>query len=189
MARKAYHHGQLRETLLGLTMKLIAESGSAFTMREVARRAGVSHPAVYRHFRDREALIAAVAAQGFRELTRAMRDAAASQKTPMNRLKRSGWAYVSFALKRPQQFAVMFDWEHADNKELAQAAPEALRTLLEFVKECQREGHLAGDAQRWAMHAWSLVHGIAKLANAGRLPYSSDSEVLSFAGFALDALL
>jgi AcrR family transcriptional regulator len=182
MARKAYHNVQMRETLLGLTVKLVAESGSGFTMRELARRAGVSHAAVYRHFRDREALIDAVAAQGFRDLTRAMRDAAGSQKTPMNRLKRSGSAYVSFALKRPRQFAVMFDWEQADDK-------LALDTLVKFVKECQREGHLAGDAQRWALLAWAQVHGIAKLANAGRLPYSSDAEVLSFAGFALDALL
>ena len=78
---KPYHHGHLREALLEAAVRLIAEVGpTAFTLREVARRAGVSHNAPYRHFRNREDLIAAVAAQGFRELTRAMTDAAAHHR-------------------------------------------------------------------------------------------------------------
>src|SRR6266702_3244482 len=74
---KPYHHGNLREALLLAAIRLIGEVGpTAFTLREVARRAGVSHNAPYRHFRDRDDLMAAVAAQGFRELTQAMVEAA-----------------------------------------------------------------------------------------------------------------
>jgi len=82
---------------------VIGEVGPAgFTWREVARRAGVSHNAPYRHFADREKLLAAVAAQGFRELTRAMRDAGQGQAEPLDRLKAAGLAYNEFALRPPE---------------------------------------------------------------------------------------
>ncbi|HYM69483.1 MAG TPA: helix-turn-helix domain-containing protein, partial [bacterium] len=76
-SKRSYHHGDLREALLRAAIDLVADVGPrGFTLREVARRAGVSHNAPYRHFRDKEELIAAVAAEGFRELTRAMLEAA-----------------------------------------------------------------------------------------------------------------
>src|SRR6266478_7680215 len=107
---KPYHHGNLREALLEAAIRLIAEVGpTAFTLREVARRAGVSHNAPYRHFRDRDDLMAAVAAQGFRELTQAMVDAAGGWADALDRLKRAGLGYVTFALRRPEHFTVMFD--------------------------------------------------------------------------------
>src|ERR1700740_773464 len=85
--RQPYHHGHLEETLLKTAIQLIGEVGPAgFTLREVARRAGVSHNAPYRHFADREELLAAVAAQGFRELTQAMRDAAHEQAKALEQL-------------------------------------------------------------------------------------------------------
>src|SRR6195256_264747 len=107
---KPYHHGHLREALLQAAIQLIAEVGPAgFTLREVARRAGVSHNAPYRHFRDRDDLMAAVAAQGFRELTQAMMEAAGQPSDTLDRLKRAGLGYVAFALRRPEHFTVMFD--------------------------------------------------------------------------------
>src|SRR6185295_17683625 len=107
--KRSYHHENLRETLLEAAIHLIAEAGPAgFTLREVARRAGVSHNAPYRHFRDKDEMIAAAAAQGFSELNQAMLDAAGSEPTPLDQLKRAGWAYVSFALHRPEYFTVMF---------------------------------------------------------------------------------
>src|SRR6516162_5295812 len=107
---KPYHHGNLREALLEGAIRLIAEVGpTAFTLREVARRAGVSHNAPYRHFRDKDDLMAAVATQGYRELTEAMLDAAEHQRNALDRLKHAGLAYVAFAMRRPEYFAVMFD--------------------------------------------------------------------------------
>ena len=132
MPRRPYHHGHLREALLQGAVRAIAELGpAAFTLREVARRAGVSHNAPYRHFRDKDALLAAVAAQGFRELTRAMRDAGERQAMALDKLKQSGLAYVSFAVRRPEHFTVMFDAPVCTSKdpEYIQASQEAFNTL------------------------------------------------------------
>src|SRR5258707_14602277 len=104
---KPYHHGHLREALLQAAIQLIAEVGPAgFTLREVARRAGVSHNAPYRHFPDREDLLAGGAAQGFRELNGAMLEAGRRQRNSVGRLKRPGLAYREFALRRPEHFTV-----------------------------------------------------------------------------------
>lgn len=184
-SKRSYHHGDLREALLRAAIDLVADVGPrGFTLREVARRAGVSHNAPYRHFRDKEELIAAVAAEGFRELTRAMLEAAASQPTALDRLKRSGLAYVAFALRRPEHFTVMFDtpFSSADYPECAEAAEEAFGTLVRFIEVCQQDRALPpGDTLRRALAAWSLVHGIAKLAVAKRLPFQSRAAVLQFA--------
>jgi AcrR family transcriptional regulator len=190
---KPYHHGNLREALLEAAIRLIAEVGpTAFTLREVARRAGVSHNAPYRHFHDRDDLMAAVAAQGFRELTRAMIEAAAGKSNALERLKYAGLGYVAFALRRPEHFTVMFDApiSKRQHPESAAAADESFATLLEFVKNCQDVGILrSGDLLQMALLAWTMVHGIAKLAITGRLPFRSRSEVLRFAEFVIDQSL
>jgi AcrR family transcriptional regulator len=191
---KPYHHGHLREALLQAAIQLIAEAGPAgFTLREVARRAGVSHNAPYRHFPEQKDLLAAVAAQGFRELNQAMLDAAKHQRNSVGRLKRAGLAYVEFALDRPEHFTVMFDVPPAskhDDPCAAQAAEQAFGTLLGFVKHCLDEGRLpAGDTHQLALLAWSMVHGIAKLATAKRLPFESKADILKFARFVIEQSL
>ena len=191
--KRRYHHGNLREALLEAAVRLIAEVGpTGFTLRELARRAGVSHNAPYRHFRDKDELLAAVAAQGFRELTQAMLDATESQSTGLDRLKRAGLAYVSFALRRPEHFTVMFDAPiaEANYPECAAAAEEAFRTLVSFVEASQRDRQLPHeDTLPRALAAWSLVHGIAKLAIAQRFPFRSKAEVLKFAESTMDGSL
>jgi len=189
---KPYHHGNLREELLEAAIRLIAEVGpTAFTLREVARRAGVSHNAPYRHFRDRDDLMAAVAAQGFRELTQAMMDAAGQRSDALDRLKRAGIGYVTFALRRPEHFTVMFDAPVSKRKhpDSAAAAEQAFGTLTSFVKGCQDAGRLSGDLRQMALLAWTMVHGVAKLAITGRLPFASSAEVLKFAEFVIDQSL
>ena len=199
---KPYHHGNLREALLEAALRLISEVGpTAFTLREVARRAGVSHNAPYRHFRDREELMAAVSTQGYRELTHAMLDAVERNSGALEQLEQAGLAYVKFALRRPQHFTVMFDapptkasekpcFNPAKMKikypEAAEAAEESFRTLMQFVAACQQKNLLpSGDTKQLALFAWSIVHGIAKLAIAGRLPFSSESAVLRFAEYVI----
>jgi len=192
-AARAYHHGNLREALLESALALIGEGGPAgCTLREVARRAGVSHNAPYRHFRDKEELLAEVAAQGFEELTRSMQEAARKHKGSLARLRSSGLAYVDFALRRPQHFTVMFDAPMARGDAASNAASDAgaraFKTLVGFVKDCQAEGQLPpGDPLPIALMAWSLVHGIAKLAVAGRFPGWTKTKTLRFTGFAIDA--
>ena len=162
---KPYHHGNLRETLLRAAIGLVGEVGpTAFTLREVARRAGVSHNAPYRHFRDKEDLIRAVAAEGYGELTSAMIAAAARQARALDRLKHAGLAYIDFALRRPEHFTVMFDAPISKRKhpDSAAAGDQTFETLLGFAKSCQ---------------------------DAERLPFRSNAEVLKFGEFVIDQSL
>ncbi len=191
--RKAYHHGHLQEALLNAAIQLIGEIGAhGFTLREVARRAGVSHNAPYRHFADRDELLAAVAQQGFRELNRAMIEGATLEPSPLGRLKQAGLAYVEFALRRPEHFTVMFDADLPKAKAPggAKEDEDAFATLVAFVKAAQEPGGLpAGDPNRLALLAWTMVHGVAKLATSKRLPFHSKAEVLQFAKFVIDESL
>jgi len=192
--RKPYHHGNLRDSLLQAAISLIAEVGpTAFTLREVARRAGVSHNAPYRHFRDKDDLIASVAAEGYRELTAVMRRAADKRHRPVDRLKHAGMAYIEFALQRPEHFTVMFDApataEHGDSI-AAPEAKQAFNTLIDLVRDAQQNKQMpSGDTIQFALLAWTMVHGIAKLASTGRLPFRTTAGILKFAAFVIDQSL
>jgi AcrR family transcriptional regulator len=190
---KPYHHGNLREALLEAAIALVGEVGStAFTLREVARRAGVSHNAPYRHFRDKEDLMRAVAAEGYRELIGAMAAAAGKQSCALDRLKHAGLAYIEFALRRPEHFTVMFEapFSGQTHYDALEAAKQAFSALVGLVKGAQDEGQLkSGDPTEYAYLAWTMVHGVAKLAITGRLPYRTRSAVLKFAGFVIDQSL
>jgi AcrR family transcriptional regulator len=190
---KQYHHGNLREVLLQAAIQSIAEVGpGGFTLREVARRAGVSHNAPYRHFHDKEDLLAAVATEGFRELNQEMLDSIKPRSDARERLKCAGLAYVEFALRRPEHFTVMFDApvSRTENSKLSESGPQAFETLVNFVKACQEHGQLPpGDPLAFALLAWSMVHGIAKLAIAKRLPFESRADTLKFARFVIDQSL
>jgi AcrR family transcriptional regulator len=190
---KPYHHGNLREALLEAAVVLIAEVGPmAFTLREVARRAGVSHNAPYRHFRDKEDLMNAVATEGYRELTNAMQQAARKHVRALEKLKYAGLAYIEFALRRPEHFAVMFDAplsgaRHHDSNDAAKAA---FSTLVSLVTTAQQAGELAsGDPLEYAYLAWTMVHGVAKLAITGRLPFRAKARIMKFASFVIDRSL
>lgn len=192
-ARKPYHHGNLREALLEASIQLVGEVGpTAFTLREVARRAGVSHNAPYRHFQDKNALLAAVAAQGFDELTEAMTQAAGQHLDSRDRLKHAGLAYITFALRRPEHFTVMFDAPSSQetHPEAAIASKRAFSVLLDLVQACQdKKPSSSQDPLPFALLAWSMVHGIAKLATTGRLPHRSRAKILEFAAFVIEQTL
>jgi AcrR family transcriptional regulator len=169
-----YHHVNLRQVLLDAAVALIGEVGPrAFTLREVARRAGVSHNAPYRHFPSRDDLLAAVAAEGFDRLTVAMQKSMARSTSARERLELCGCGYVGFALRWPQHFLVMFDLPPAANDcaPAHVAGQNAFAVLLESVSAAQRSGDLpVGHPLPLAWTAWSLVHGIAKLVLSGNLP-------------------
>jgi AcrR family transcriptional regulator len=192
-AAAPYHHGNLREALLAAAVALIGEVGpQAFTLREAARRAGVSHNAPYRHFASRDELLAAVAAEGFERLAAAMRKAMAPARSARERLELCGCGYVEFALRWPHHLMVMFDmpatWDQQSRKNRP-IGEEAFSVLLGCIVEAQRTGDLpAGDPQPLAWTAWSLVHGIARLATGGNLPLGARATV-AFARRAARALL
>jgi AcrR family transcriptional regulator len=186
MARRPYHHGNLRQTLIDAAVELIAETGPrGFTLREAARRAGVSHNAPYRHFQDKDELLAAVAAQGFEELTRSMTRAARGESGSLQRLRAAGIAYIGFALRRPQHFTAMFETPAAECSR--EAGERAFHTLLRLIEDCQKAGELRPDKpHQMATVAWALVHGVAKLALDGAIP-GSKAQILEFARFAIDS--
>lgn len=191
-AKRRYHHGNLKQQLLDSAVSLIAEAGpQAFTLREVARRAGVSHNAPYRHFRDRDELLEAVAAQGFEGLTAAMSEAMAQGRTASERLRLSGRGYVQFALSHPHHILIMFETPVRDllRPEYAAPARRAFQTLLDAISAVQAEGGLpAGDPHAFAAVAWSAVHGLAKLAIATRLPFDS-SQTIDFTNYLTLAMI
>src|SRR5215471_14967183 len=103
-----YHHGNLKEVLVRAAFRLVAKSGlDRFTLREVARKAGVSHNAPYRHFRNKEDLVAALAAEAFRRLTASLRTAIAYGTNPGEKLREAALAYLRFAMENPSRFQVM----------------------------------------------------------------------------------
>ncbi len=188
--KRSYHHGNLRKALLDAGVALIQEAGPQnFTIREAARRAGVSHNAPYRHFRNKEKLLEAIAVEGFERLTAAMKQRAAPGRTAAERLALCGCGYVDFALNWPQHFLVMFDLPARALAKDAPAGKNAFQTLLAFIIESQKEAALpAGDPHRLALIAWSMVHGIAKLAITGNLPYTRKG-VLDFTQCASEAFV
>ena len=197
VAERPYHHGNLKAALLEAALGLIAEAGpAAFTLREVARRAGISHNAPYRHFREKDELLAAVATEGFERLAEALGTPGQLTRTrrakpALHRFQASGLAYVRFALRSPEHLQVMFDWPLDLDRypELCASSKRAFGVLGELVEAAQREGSLpGGDPLALACIAWSLVHGVAKLAIARKLPFQSESEILRFADRAIQTL-
>ncbi len=170
---RPYHHGDLRTALLRAAEILISEVGpSAFTLREVARRAGVSHNAPYRHFKSRQDLLLAVAAEGLERLRATMSERMECSDSPRERLVLCGYGYVEFALRWPQHFIVMFDLAglRHEEREGKRVPSIAFQVLLDAITASQQAGVLPpGDPLPLAWTAWSMVHGIAKLAAGGNL--------------------
>ncbi len=193
MGTKTYHHGDLRAALIRGALELIREAGAeGLTLREVTRRANVSHTAPYRHFRDKEDLTAAIAEEGFGILAREMERAAEAKGAPRKRLVLGGRAYVAFALKRPEHFKVMFatNLDAKRHPAARKAADTAFARLVALVTACQEAGQLrVGPALTLARIAWSQVHGIASLAIGRQFAFRTQAEVLEFTEGALEALL
>jgi AcrR family transcriptional regulator len=170
-----YHHGNLPQALRDAALALITEAGAdALTLRGAAKRAGVSQAAPYRHFRNKEALLAAVAEDGFRAMAEAMgRRAAPHREDPAGRLRALGWAYVEFATRHPAHFRVMFGRvpvDRAAHPGLQAAATAAYGLLTGAIRDCQAAGVIrGGDPEELALCAWSAVHGLSALVVDGQL--------------------
>lgn len=167
---KTYHHGDLRASLIAAAVELIREEGeSALTLRQVARRAGVSHAAPYRHFKDRAALVSAVASEGFRRLATALQEAAVDLPPGPKSLTALGVAYVQFALDHPGHFRVMFSSE-ARSEETATSSRGAFAQLSQVLEAGQAAQLFRPDkTETKTLTAWCLVHGLAMLLNDGRI--------------------
>jgi len=181
---RPYHHGNLRRALLDEALSTIRRDGvEGVTLREIGARVGVSRTALYRHFADKGALIAAVAAEGFRMLREQLVSAWETKNRGMAGFEAMGFAYVQFAVSNPTHFRVMFsrfvDREPADSL-LATEGAGAFMALVNAVAELQRTRQLrADDTELMARHIWAVVHGVANLAIDGRLPEPDGIEKLT----------
>ncbi|HYT14926.1 MAG TPA: TetR/AcrR family transcriptional regulator [Burkholderiales bacterium] len=160
--------------MVAAALDIIDEKGVAgLTLRKAADRAGVSHAAPMHHFGGIGGLLAAVATEGFRGLSKAMENAAAKAEDPLDALKRMGIAYVEFCARTPAFFRAMFDVRLADKRKypsLQEACDASFELLLEGIKACQRAQVVReDDAAGLALAAWSLVHGLAALYVDGQL--------------------
>ena len=171
---RAYHHGDLAAALESAAIDLLAEQSAAgLSLREVARRAGVSHNAPYHLFSDRQGLLKAVAARSLRDLLAAMVEARAAASSPRQQLVAIGVAYVDFAIDHPGQFGTIFDPEICDPREpspvtapLIAANDELLASVVrDVLPEAPEE-----QVRATAAGLWSVVHGLATLVATGHLP-------------------
>lgn len=183
---RGYHHGNLKEALMQAALDLIAQKGPAgFTFAEAARSAGVSPAAPYRHFRDRDELLASVAVRGF-EMFEARLLAAWDEGRPdvPTAFERLGRAYLDFARAEPAAYAAMFESGLAVDANPAlhaasERAFEVLRVACEKLVGLMPPGAARPPARMVALHIWGLSHGIASLFSRGdaarrRLPMAPE---------------
>jgi len=170
-----YHHGDLRRALIDQALRTIDRDGvEALTLRGVGEALGVSRTALYRHFSDKQSLVAAVAREGFRTLRLALFEAWERAGRRQAGFEAMGDAYLAFAIAHPAHYRVMFGRfveSTACDPELIEEATGAFQALLDALIERQREGGVRGDDPvLLARFVWSVVHGIAMLTIDGQLP-------------------
>ncbi len=186
-SRRGYHHGNLREALIDAALDLIAEKGPAgFTFAEAARHAGVSPAAPYRHFRDRDALMADVARRGFERFEQRLSAAWDEGRPNLGAaFDRLGKAYLAFARDEPAYFSAMFEGglSMMEHRELSEAGDRAF-AVLRGACEALVAGVPAAKrppSMMMALHIWALSHGIASLfarGDAARRPLPMSPEEL-----------
>jgi AcrR family transcriptional regulator len=160
--RAPYHHGNLPAALVAAARQVIEEEGSdALTLRTVARRVGVTHAAPYRHFKDKKALLCAVAADGAERLAESLRDAM-QQATPAVATEALGRAYLNFSREHAALYSLIFDVDS-----VGKAHDAVFNCFVKLITRVRGDTAVDVDAAAGAM--WALWHGVATLALSGRL--------------------
>jgi AcrR family transcriptional regulator len=178
-----YHHGDLRRALIDQALRTIDEHGvEALTLRSVGEALGVSRTALYRHFPDKQTLVAAVAREGFRALRLALVDAWERAGRGQAGFQAMGEAYLQFAMTHPAHYRVMFGRfveSGACDPALIQEAQGAFQALVDAIVDQQHERLVRNDDPiMLARFVWSVVHGIAMLTIDGQLPEPEEAGVL-----------
>ena len=187
-----YHHGDLRRALIEQALRVIETTGvEALTLRSVGAALGVSRTALYRHFADKEALLAAVAREGFRLLRQALVDAWEQNGRGTAGFEAMGGAYLQFAIDHPSHYRVMFG-RFVESRErdaaLEVESEAAFTALVEALTAMQRDGLArADDPVLQARFVWSVTHGIAMLVIDGQLR-SCDDDAAALNRYAAERL-
>ena len=172
-----YHHGSLRKAAIRAGQRILLRKGAdALTVRAIARDVGVTPNALYRHFKDKKALLATLAAEGFRELTAAFQ--AIQPKDPRKRFLGMATAYVQFGSRRTALLELMFEQKIttvARDDSLERAAKDAFMALLEGAAAAAGLSAQSKDSMLLAIACWSLVHGYTILLTKGALDFAGTS--------------
>lgn len=172
----AYHHGNLRRVLIDAALEIISEQGSDdVSLRQIAKRANVSHAAPYRHFKDKTAILAAVAKEGFEMMLRQTEERIArSRGDELEHFAICGLSYIDFALNYPSHYRVMFGTRTENSYYCDAFTPESMpsfQLLCDKIRICREKGLLKnGDIREMTLAAWSIVHGFAMLRIDHHLP-------------------
>lgn len=176
IARRTYHHGDLPAALIDETLSIVKQEGmGAVSIREVARRAQVSHAAPAHHFGSKSGLLTACAIVGFQKLAEAVEAAADSAASHRDALQATGVAYVQFAIDNPELFTIMFSGQlQTDDPAYGEAVTRSFRRLQTLLGEAEAAQELSADPRLVSVAAWSLVHGLAALWLSGRFRGKGD---------------
>jgi len=180
---KPYHHGDLQQEILCAARQLLEENSIAsLSLREVAKKVGVSHTAPYRHFKDKESLLAGIATEGFEELAAQMSEAVAMYPgDPAGQLQEAGHRYVKLVMDNPQCVQLMFGSVlPCDDTypELMASGDFAFDGLKDILAEGQSMGLFKpGDVELMALTTWSGIHGFALLFSSGHVEQTISMDV------------
>jgi AcrR family transcriptional regulator len=176
-----YHHGDLRNALLQAGEQLLVEKGAAaLSLREVARSAGVSHTAPYRHFKSKSELLQALAQSGFEQLQQVLEDSAAKAvRDPVQKMIEAGVAYVRLVVRNPEVTRLMFGGMVAVecSDEYAKASDAVMNMLVAVIEEGTKVGAFRDrDPRELAMVAWTSMHGLSMLLLSGSIEIDCNDE-------------
>ncbi len=165
----SYHHGDLKNALIAAGIDILSEEGlQALSLRKVALRAGVSHAAPYAHYADKQALIAAIATEGYRRLYETLRAIGERHAgDPLRQLVEAAWAYAQFAQQDPAHFKITFSGAVEQQRQypaFVEMSQQCFGVLVQIVAACQAEQLLKpGPPDLLAVSVWGLVHGVVSL--------------------------
>lgn len=180
LIKNAYHHGDLRNALVVGALKLMEKDGESFSLRDLAKRVGVSAPALYSHFADKEALLVAIAISGFDKLKDCLEAAIGKVADPGQKFLQMGQAYVQFGIDNPALYKLMFSGEELPAKrfkfpEIKDAGNRAFHALTGMLEEMQKSGFMRqGHLELDGFTIWSHVHGLTSLIITGRVECMAD---------------
>lgn len=175
-----YHHGDLKRALIEAAIEAVDDQGDVFSLRRLAQKLNVSHAAAYRHFRNRDDLLAAVAVEGLSRLAAPMEQAATGSGDIGENMVRCGEEYVRFGLNHPGLYQVMFSVVALQNEPARTAADRVFAIITGVMYRAQIEGRvLQGDVEEQARAAWAVVHGLLDLNLRGQFKNPCEDEMLA----------